>query len=101
MNKIVITGAAGFIGSNLALFLKNEFDLVLLDNFSREGSEKNTLLLLEAGLQVQTVDVSNSLQLFNFLDRVGNFESIIHLAAQTSLLESLLKPKIDFDTNAL
>lgn len=101
MNKIVITGAAGFIGSNLALFLKNEFDLVLLDNFSREGSEKNKLLLLEAGLHVQTVDVSNSLQLFNFLDRVGNFESIIHLAAQTSLLESLLKPKIDFDTNAL
>jgi len=101
MKKIVITGAAGFIGSNLAIFLKNEFDLVLLDNFSREGSEKNKKLLLEAGLKVEAVDVSNSLELFNFLDRVGNFESIIHLAAQTSLLESLIKPKLDFDTNAL
>jgi len=101
MKKIVITGAAGFIGSNLSIFLKNEFDLVLLDNFSREGSEKNEQLLFEAGLKVEAVDVSNSLELFNFLDRVGNFESIIHLAAQTSLLESLLEPKLDFDTNAL
>jgi CDP-paratose 2-epimerase len=101
MKKIVITGAAGFIGSNLALFLKNDFNLVLLDNFSRIGSEKNRELLLKAGLDVEVVDVSNSLELFNFLENVGNFDSIIHLAAQTSLLESLSYPKLDFDTNAL
>lgn len=101
MKKVVITGAAGFIGSNLALFLKNDFNLVLLDNLSRTGSETNRELLLKAGLTVEVVDVSNPLELFSFLEHVGNFDSIIHLAAQTSLLESLLNPKLDFDTNAL
>jgi len=101
MKKVVITGAAGFIGCNLALSLKSHFNLVLLDNLSRKGSETNRDLLLGAGLNVELVDVSNSFKLFDFLEGVGNFVSIIHLAAQTSLLESLLYPKLDFDTNAL
>lgn len=101
MKKLVITGAAGFIGSNLAFFLRGDFDLVLIDNLSREGSEKNRKRLLEAGLEVKILDVSNALELFKFFESVGSFESIIHLAAQTSLLESFVNPKLDFDTNAL
>ena len=34
-NYIVITGGAGFVGSNLIkLFLKNKFKLISLDNYS-------------------------------------------------------------------
>lgn len=101
MKKVIITGAAGFIGSNLAFFLRNNFNLILLDNFSRAGSETNRRWLLNEGLDISMVDVSNSVELFKFLDGVGDFESIIHLAAQTSLLESFVNPKLDFDTNAL
>lgn len=101
MKKVIITGAAGFIGSNLAFFLRNNFDLILLDNFSRAGSETNRRWLLNEGLNISMVDVSDSSELFKFLEGVGNFESIIHLAAQTSLLESFVNPKLDFDTNAL
>lgn len=40
--KILITGGCGFIGSNLAIFLKEKkFKVYTLDNLSRKGSKLN------------------------------------------------------------
>ena len=42
--KILITGGCGFIGSNLAIFLKNKIrkvKIVSIDNLSRKGSNLN------------------------------------------------------------
>jgi len=42
MKKILITGGAGFIGINSAeYFLNKGWQVFVLDNFSRKGSEKN------------------------------------------------------------
>ena len=38
--KVLVTGGAGFIGSNIAMELDKEHEVTVLDNFSN-GSEKN------------------------------------------------------------
>ena len=44
--KILITGGCGFVGSNLALFLKKKgFAVHTLDNLTRKGSKYNSNLL--------------------------------------------------------
>ena len=42
MKKILITGGAGFIGSNAAeYFFKRKWKIYVLDNLSRKGSKLN------------------------------------------------------------
>ena len=42
MKKILITGEAGFMGSNSALhFAKNRWKIYLIDNPSRKGAKDN------------------------------------------------------------
>jgi len=41
--RILITGGAGFIGSSLALRLKDDFDVVIFDNLHRNAFEKTPL----------------------------------------------------------
>ena len=44
MKKILITGGAGFIGINSArYFLKKNFNVIILDNFSRYGTRQNII----------------------------------------------------------
>jgi CDP-paratose 2-epimerase len=51
--KILITGAAGFVGSRLAEAIANSIEnmeLIGIDNLSRRGSETNLPFLQKAGL---------------------------------------------------
>ena len=53
--KILITGVCGFVGSRLALALRNRFENVTVfgaDNLSRPGSELNRARLRGAGIKV-------------------------------------------------
>ena len=46
MKKILITGGAGFIGTNAVhYFAKKGWNVCLLDNLSRKGSEENLIWL--------------------------------------------------------
>ena len=101
MNRVLITGAAGFIGTNLSLALKDHFDLLLVDDFSRLGSRSNAQLLKSSGLEVFELDVSEYESLISFMGDKQNLAGLINLAAQTSLLESYKNPRLDFTSNAL
>ena len=72
--RILITGGAGFIGSNLALRVRHTFpdaEVVCMDNLYRRGSELNPPRLEKAGLKFHRGDVrdANSFpsEPFNFL----------------------------------
>ena len=48
--KILITGGCGFLGSNLASYgINNNFDVIVVDNFYREGSRTNFKWLKNIG----------------------------------------------------
>ena len=50
--KILITGGCGFVGTNLALFLNNYYNVSCLDNLSRKGSKYNLNLLKKKILKI-------------------------------------------------
>jgi CDP-paratose 2-epimerase len=57
---VLITGGAGFVGSNLGVRLATrhpEWDLVALDNLHRRGSELNLVFLEDAGIRFVKGDV--------------------------------------------
>lgn len=102
--RVVITGGAGFIGSNAAAYyLQKKADVTVFDNLSRKNTDKNLAWLKSLGGKFtfirgdlrRTADVS---QLIGFL---GNADLVLHLAAQVAVTTSVLNPREDFEINAL
>ena len=85
MKKIVITGGAGFVGSNLAISLKNEYencDIIAFDNLHRKGSELNVPRLKSMGIEFVKGDVRNSEDLNN----LGKIDFLLECSAEPSVL---------------
>jgi CDP-paratose 2-epimerase len=82
--KILITGGAGFVGSNLALNFKRQFPetkVVALDNLKRRGSELNLSRLRSAGVAFVHGDIRNK----EDLAQVGTAGLIIECSAEPSV----------------
>ena len=89
--KILITGGAGFIGSNLANTLSKDNEVIVFDNFS-SGKKEN----LNKNVKIIKGDVSNYAELEK---ATKNVDFVFHLAALVSVEESLKKPQETFKTN--
>jgi CDP-paratose 2-epimerase len=90
---ILITGGAGFVGSNLAIQLADrhpDWELVALDNLHRPGSELNPARLEEAGVRFVRGDVREP-------------DDLTGLTGVTALIECSAEPAatsgIDGDTS--
>lgn len=85
--KILVTGAAGFIGSNLIKTLSKEgHQLKAIDSFTDYYSVelkkfRAQELLDRNGIEVANLELSDALQV-NELFKSNNFDTVIHLAAQ-------------------
>lgn len=100
--KYVITGGAGFIGSNLAHYLigRGE-DVTLFDNLSRRGTEKN-LAWLRAEHGERFTFVQGDVRDYAALKPVvAPADAIFHFAAQVAVTTSVTDPRPDFEINAL
>lgn len=88
---ILITGGAGFVGSNLAMAFKlshKDERIICLDNLRRRGSELNVPRLREAGIEFVHGDIRNKEDL-EPLDRV---DTVIECSAEPSVLAGYNSP---------
>lgn len=97
--KILITGIAGFIGSNMAVYFHERgHEIIGIDNLIREGVEHNWKELSLLGIKLHRGDIYHS----EFVDSIINMykpDGIIHLAGQTAVTTSMEYPEHDFNTN--
>jgi CDP-paratose 2-epimerase len=102
MKRALVTGGAGFIGTNLADRLLREGQRVrILDNLSRPGVERNLAWLRDRHgkrLEVMTEDLRERRVAEA---AVRGVDSVFHLAAQVAVTTSLEDPMLDFDVNLI
>ncbi|MEF8874081.1 MAG: GDP-mannose 4,6-dehydratase [Candidatus Thermoplasmatota archaeon] len=102
MERFLITGGCGFIGTNLVEYLLKKVDgnITVMDNLSKgkikylkslDGYSEDRIRFIEGDIRDEE-DVKTALE---------NCEYVIHLAAQTSVMESIEYPRNDAEINVL
>lgn len=101
--KIIITGGAGFIGCNAASRqLARGHEVVVIDNLSRPGGERNLEWLRPQGrLTFLNADITNAEQMKQIFDTHRDADLVFHLAGQVAVTTSVSDPRSDFEANAL
>lgn len=100
--RVLVTGGAGFMGSNLVMHLIGAgHRCVVLDNLSRPGVAANLEWLREHG-QGRVEFLQGDVREAAAVDAaVQGVEAIYHLAAQTAVTTSVVDPRTDFEVNAV
>lgn len=98
----LVTGGAGFVGSNLAdALLADGERVVVLDRLSRPGVERNARWLRERhgeAVEVVVADVQDASAVGPLVERARR---VYHLAGQVAVTTSLEDPGEDFRTNLM
>jgi CDP-paratose 2-epimerase len=99
--SILVTGGAGFIGTNVAdRALREGGRVVILDDLSRPGVAANV-----DRLQAYHPDVQLSVHVADIRDQhavrqaMSGIDAVIHLAAQVAVTTSVSEPLHDFEVN--
>jgi CDP-paratose 2-epimerase len=102
--KTIVTGGAGFIGSNASSrYLKRGHQVVVVDNLSREGVGENLEWLRSQGaaLEFHQTDIRDWEGVSGVFRRHRDADQVLHLAAQVAVTTSVRNPREDFEINAL
>jgi CDP-paratose 2-epimerase len=98
---VLITGGAGFIGTNLAdRLLKRGRPVLLFDNLSRPGVEQNLEWLRREHGSLMRFEEGDIRDIKAIRRAVQNASQVFHFAAQVAVTTSLTDPTGDFEVNA-
>jgi len=99
--QTLITGGAGFIGSNLAhRLLAQGRRVLILDNLSRAGVQHNIKWLREEHGDAVELAVADIRDPDAVTRAVSRARQVFHFAAQVAVTSSLVDPREDFSVNA-
>jgi CDP-paratose 2-epimerase len=99
--RVLITGGAGFVGSNLAHRLLGSGQPVLIfDKLSRSGAEKNLEWLTKTHADLVAVEIADVRDTNKLQSAAREAEAVFHFAAQVAVTSSLDDPIEDFEINA-
>lgn len=92
LKKILVTGGAGFVGSSLAVKIKQKYphySVFCMDNLKRRGSELNIPRLAAHGITFIHGDIRNKEDFYPFED---GLDTLIEASAEPSVLAGLDNP---------
>ena len=95
---IVITGGAGFVGSNLIKFLvkKTNFKIISIDNYS-SGTKKNHIINSKVKyLKLNTKDISKTLNSYK-----NKINSIFHFGEFSRIYQSFVNMNLCIESNTI
>lgn len=103
MSNYLVTGGAGFIGSNyVSRLIERGEKVTIYDNLSRAGAPRNLKWLTETygtpAFKLVEGDVRDGALL---AETAKDADVIVHLAAQVAVTTSVTDPRNDFEINAL
>jgi dTDP-glucose 4,6-dehydratase len=99
MEKIIVTGGLGFIGSNLINILKDKYFIINIDKISYASNFKNIDPNIK-NYKFYRQDINNKIFIKNILKKYKP-STIYNLAAETHVDRSIDAPKIFIENNIL
>jgi CDP-paratose 2-epimerase len=97
---VLVTGGAGFVGTNLAdRLLERGQRVVVLDSLVRPGVEENLRWLEETHGPRVSAEVADVRDAVALRAAVKSADAVFHLAAQVAVTTSLEAPAEDFEVN--
>ena len=107
MKNIIVTGAAGFIGSNFIKSVacqesvRHQYKFIILDALTYAGVYESIEKELKefSHLEFRKIDIRDSAALDNFAE--ADISGVIHFAAESHVDNSIKNPNIFVETNVL
>ncbi|WP_242202814.1 UDP-glucose 4-epimerase GalE [Aestuariivivens insulae] len=102
MDKILVTGGLGFIGSHTVVELQNEgYDVVIIDDLSNSSINVLDGITSITGKKpiFEKLDLKDKAGVEAFFEKHNDVKGVIHFAASKAVGESVEKPLLYYENN--
>ena len=102
MSKIVVTGAAGYLGSAFCkVGIEKGFHIIGIDNFSNSTDQSINFLkeIAQSNFTFSKIDLCKDQELLREIFLKNEIKYVVHFAGFKSVIESQMRPKMYWDNN--